>query len=150
MSQYVVFRMRDEYYGVPIEQVQAIEKVPELTKIPQAPHYVKGMSHIRGEITTVIDLKTLLEIGDVSKDESARVLLINIDDLRLGLLVDDAKEVLTVDSSTIEDPPQMVGGVDKEYISGVSKQDERLLILVNLEKVLNVSQVKEVKEAIEV
>ncbi|MFD2639479.1 chemotaxis protein CheW [Piscibacillus salipiscarius] len=149
MDQFVVFRMREEYYGVPIEQVQAIEKVPDITRVPQAPNYVKGIADIRNEVTTVIDLKELLQVGEVKKDASSRILLINLHGLHLGLMVDEAKEVLGIDTETVEDPPQMVGGIDQEYISAVSKQDDRLLVLVNLEKILNVHQIEEVKEAVE-
>lgn len=149
MDQYVVFRLREEYFGVPIEQVHAIEKIPELTKIPQAPTYVSGMAELRGEVTTVIDLRKLLGIGEINH-EHARALIVDIQGLRLGIMVDEAREVLNLDPSTIEDPPQMIGGIEKEYISGVSKQNERLLIVMNLEKVLNIKQVEEVKEVVEI
>ncbi|RPF53383.1 purine-binding chemotaxis protein CheW [Aquisalibacillus elongatus] len=149
MEKYVVFRMRDEYFGVPIHQVQAIEKVTDFTKVPQAPEYVKGITELRGEVTTVIDLRSLLNIGQTDTESEARILIVHVEGLRIGLMVDEAKEVVDLDEETIEQPPQMVGGVKEEYIQGVSKQQDRLLILVNLQKVLNVEQLEQVKEAVE-
>ncbi|WP_267195382.1 chemotaxis protein CheW [Filobacillus milosensis] len=145
----MVFRMRDEHFGVPIDQVQSIEKVTSFTKVPQAPDYVKGIVELRGEVTTVVDLRHLLEIGETEDSSETRILIVQVEGLKMGLLVDEAKEVIDVNDDSVEDPPQMVGGVEKEYIMGVSKQDDRLLILVHLHKVLDVEQIEEMKEAVQ-
>ncbi|TFB22782.1 chemotaxis protein CheW [Filobacillus milosensis] len=141
--------MRDEHFGVPIDQVQSIEKVTSFTKVPQAPDYVKGIVELRGEVTTVVDLRHLLEIGETEDSSETRILIVQVEGLKMGLLVDEAKEVIDVNDDSVEDPPQMVGGVEKEYIMGVSKQDDRLLILVHLHKVLDVEQIEEMKEAVQ-
>ncbi|GEL78207.1 chemotaxis protein CheW [Tenuibacillus multivorans] len=149
MEKNVVFRMRDEHFGVPIDQVQSIEKVTEFTKVPQAPNYIKGIVELRGEVTTVVDLRHLLDVGQTEHTSEARILIVQVEGLRIGLLVDEAKEVIDIDPNSVEQPPQMVGGVKKEYITGVAKHDDRLLILVHLKKVLDVEQIEEVREAVE-
>lgn len=149
MGKYVVFRMRNEFFGVPIDQVQSIEKVTNFTKIPQAPEYVNGIVELRGEVTTIVDLRRLLEIGQTDSTSEARILIVEVEGLRIGLLVDEAKEVIDLEDGFIEEPPQIIGGVKKEYITGVAKQTDRLLILVHLHKVLDIEQIEEVKEAVE-
>ncbi|MGM8215413.1 chemotaxis protein CheW [Bacillaceae bacterium W0354] len=144
-SKYIVFRMRDEQFAVNIDQVDAIERVSDFTKVPQAPDFMKGIVELRGDIISVVDLRQLLDIGETDLNHDPRIIIVNVQDLKIGLLVDEAKEVIDLDDSIIEEPPKMIGGVKKEYIHGVARLEDRLLIVMNLMNVLQMSDVEQIK-----
>ncbi len=146
-SKYVIFGMGDEQFAVNIEQVDSIERVSEMTKVPQAPHFMQGFTDLRGEVISVVDLKALLDIGTVDLSKDPRLIIAQIENLKIALLVDEAKEVLDLESDIVEEPPKMVGGVKKEYIQGVARLEDRLIIIMNMNNVLNVNEIEQIKAA---
>ncbi|MEQ6389242.1 chemotaxis protein CheW [Bacillaceae bacterium S4-13-58] len=138
----IVFELNTEKYGVNIEQVLSIERLQNLTQIPKSADYVKGILNLRGEIIPIIDLKNRLEIGYTEITDLTRVLIVSINSSKIGIMVDSATDVLDIDSSTINFPPAMVAGVGKDYISGVVTLQDKLLILLNLENVINAKEIK--------
>jgi len=146
-SKYVIFGMGDEQFAVNIEQVDSIERVSEMTKVPQAPHFMQGFTDLRGEVISVVDLKALLDIGTVDLSKDPRLIIAQIENLKIALLVDEAKEVLDLESDIVEESPKMVGGVKKEYIQGVARLEDRLIIIMNMNNVLNVNEIEQIKAA---
>src|SRR5690625_279807 len=146
-SKFVVFGMDDEQFAVNIEQVDSIERVGEITKVPQAPHFMQGFTELRSEVISVVDLKALLDIGTVDLSKDPRLIIAQIDDLKVALLVDEAKEVLDLDSDIVEKPPKMIGGVKKEYIQGVARLEDQLIIIMNMNNVINVDEIEQIKKA---
>ncbi|MDQ0159413.1 chemotaxis protein CheW [Alkalibacillus salilacus] len=136
MSKYIIFELNSERFAINIQQVRSIEKLPELTTMPQMPESMKGIFELRGAITPVIDLKEKLEMGQANNDEETRILILTIDEKPLGVIVDKATEVVDIDESTIEAPPEMVAGVDREYITGVAKSGEQLIVILDLDRIL--------------
>src|SRR5690625_3140404 len=146
-SKYVIFGMGDEQFAVNIEQVDSIERVSEMTKVPQAPNFMQGFTDLRGEVISVVDLKALLDIGTVDLSKDPRLITAQIENLKNALLVDEAKEVLDLESDIVEESPKMVGGVKKEYIQGVARLEDRLIIIMNMNNVLNVNEIEQIKAA---
>ncbi len=132
----VTFYLADEEYGVDVRLVQEIIRVAEITQIPRAPEFIKGVINLRGRIIPVVDLKRKLNLGDVEHTRQARIVVVKIKDRLLGLLVDGASQVLKVPVSTIEPAPEEVVEIDANYIRGVAKLEKRLIILVDLQKIL--------------
>jgi purine-binding chemotaxis protein CheW len=132
----VTFYLADEEYGVDVRLVQEIIRVAEITQIPRAPEFIKGVINLRGRIIPVVDLKRKLNLGDVEHTRQARIVVVKIKDRLLGLLVDGASQVLKVPVSTIEPAPEEVLEIDANYIRGVAKLEKRLIILVDLQKIL--------------
>lgn len=138
--QLVGFKIGKEYFGVDIASVQEIVRVPEITQVPETPFFVEGVINLRGRIVPVIDLRKRLRLGTAEKKRSNRVLIIEQNKRTVGLIVDSASEVLKLSSESIELPPEMITGVGVEYITGVGKLGEQIIILLELTKILDVKE----------
>ena len=130
------FFLAGEEYGVEVRQVQEIRRVTEITSVPRAPEFIRGVINLRGRILPVLDLRRRLALGEVAMDRVARIVVVRIKERLLGLLVDGASQVLKVKVSQIEPPPEEVLQQGGDYIRGVAKLDDRLIILVDLERLL--------------
>jgi len=133
----IVFQLADKEYAIPVSYVSGIEKLMHITRVPKTPHYVKGVINLRGVVTPIIDLRDRFGIVSTVNEETTRIIIIQLEDMEVGFVVDSANDVLDIQASTIEPQPEVVGSLEEEYISGVAKLDKRLLILLHLEKVLN-------------
>ncbi|WP_018660083.1 chemotaxis protein CheW [Heyndrickxia acidiproducens] len=143
MEKVIVFQLNDKEYAVPVQQVLSIEKLQHITRVPHTPPYVSGVINLRGVIIPVIDLKRrfAMESAQENAQESAekrscKFIIVNIADIEVGLLVDEATDVLDLDDGAIEPEPEVVNSSKEEYISGVANLNQRLLMLLNLDKVL--------------
>lgn len=133
----VIFQLKDEEYGVDVQQVQSIERMLHITRVPKMPDFVKGVINLRGVVTPIIDLKERFSIETTDYTESTRIIIVQVEDKEVGLIVDSANDVIDIPTDKIEQPPEVVGRIESDYIRGVAKLEERLLILLNLNKVLN-------------
>jgi purine-binding chemotaxis protein CheW len=137
------FYLDREEYGVDVRLVQEIRRVSEITTVPRAPDFIKGVINLRGRIIPVIDLKRKLGLGDVVVTKLSRIVVVTLKGRLIGLLVDGASQVLKVPVSLVEPPPEEVVQKGGDYLRGVAKLEKRLIILVDLEMVL----AKELREA---
>lgn len=145
LLQMVVFQLGGEEFGVEIMKVQEIIRMPEITQIPQSPEYVEGVINLRGKIIVVINLDTRFNLSSKDVDEHSRIIVVEIGDNVVGMIVDSVNEVLRINVSSIDPAPELVtSGVSREYITGVGKLDGRLLILLDLAKVLNKKEVENI------
>jgi len=135
--QFVVFRLGNEEYGIPITQVKEINRLIRTTKVPRSPAFVEGIINLRGQIIPIIDMKKRFDLPLTEYTEEARIIVIQVADHTFGVEVDSVSEVLRINSSDIEPAPHIVCGIDSRYITGVAKVGERLLILLDLDKLLN-------------
>jgi purine-binding chemotaxis protein CheW len=132
----IVFQLSDEEYGIPVQQVKSIEKMQHITRVPRTPKFVKGVINLRGVVTPIIDLRSRFDLSEEHYSENTRMIIVTHDSRDVGLIVDAANDVIDLPSSSIEPPPEVVGVVEADYIQGVAKVGSRLLIIMNLEKVL--------------
>ncbi|WP_099362997.1 chemotaxis protein CheW [Fredinandcohnia onubensis] len=132
----IVFSLEDEEYAIPVSQVRSIEKLQHITRVPRTEPFVKGVINLRGVVTPIIDLRTRFGMDETEYLDSTRIIIVATDDVEVGLIVDTANDVMDIPVDSIEPPPEIVGSVEVEYLEGVAKLDKRLLILLNLEKVL--------------
>src|SRR5690554_7567014 len=141
----IVFQLKDEEYGVEIEQVRSIERVLHITRVPRTPDFVKGVINLRGVVTPIIDLRSRFGIEEQDETDSTRVIIVTVNGMDVGLVVDAANDVIDIPAGTVEPPPEVVGGLEADYIRGVAKLEKRLLILLNLDKVLNAQEFEEIQ-----
>jgi len=134
--QLVVFKLDKEEYGVDIMQVQEISPYQKLTKVPNSPAFVDGIVNLRGDVIPVVSLKKKFNLIETEVTELTRLIVINNGNRRTGFVVDDASEVITISDKDIEEAPPMIVGADRKYIQGVGKVDKRILIVLNLHKLL--------------
>jgi purine-binding chemotaxis protein CheW len=142
----IVFQIKDEEYGVDVHQVRSIERLQEITRVPRTPVFVKGVINLRGVVTPVIDLRSRFDLEETKATDETRIIIVNANDLEVGMIVDSANDVIDVPSDSVEQAPKVVGGIDAEYLDGVAKLEKRLLILLNLEKVLNPEEIIALRE----
>jgi purine-binding chemotaxis protein CheW len=133
----IVFQLKDEEYAIPVQQVRSIEKVQHITRVPRTSKFVKGVINLRGVVTPIIDLRERFGIEALPFNEQTRIIIVALDEIEVGLIVDAANDVLDIPTKSIEPPPEVIEAVESDYINGVAKVGKRLLILLNLEKVLN-------------
>ena len=139
--QLVVFNIGDEEFGVEIMNVQEIIRMTNITKIPQAPDYVRGIINLRGKIVIVINLNDIMGTDGREQDEDTRIIVAEMGDNIVGFIVDSATEVLRLLKSSVEPAPAIIANrINTEYVRGVGKIDDRLLILLNLRKILSESE----------
>jgi purine-binding chemotaxis protein CheW len=135
--QLVSFNIGTEEFGVEILKVQEINRMVEITKVPQAPHYVEGVINLRGKVIPIIDLRKRFNLDVKEYDKNTRIVVVDISGSIMGMIVDAVSEVLRLPSSTIEPPPEIVTGLNAEYIKGVAKLEDRLLIFLDLSRVID-------------
>jgi len=147
LKQFVVFKLGNEEYGVNIHQVKTIERLMEITRVPQAPDFVEGVVNLRGEVVPVIDLRKRFGLPERTNTDNTRIIIVSIEDITVGMIVDSATEVLQISEESIDPAPSIIGSIDLDYIDGVGKIDGRLLILLNLRKVLKSEEINELEKA---
>ena len=135
----IVFQLMNKEYAIPVSQVRGIEKLQHITRVPNAVHFVKGVINLRGVVTPIIDLRARFGLSEEGYTDSTRVIIVALEDNEVGLIVDAANDVLDIPSTRIEPQPEVVGTEESEFITGVAKLEKRLLILLDLEKVLDPS-----------
>ena len=143
--QLVTFKLENEEFGVDILKVQEINKMMNITKIPNAPTFIEGVINLRGKIIPIIDLRKRLGFHNRVYDKSTRIIVVELDGLVLGFIVDSVSEVLRILGNTIEPPPSIVAGIESDYIEGVGKLNDRLLILLELKKIFASPERKEIE-----
>jgi len=136
-KQLVIFELADEFYGVDIACVESIIKMQEITRMPKSPVFVEGVTNLRGKVLPVIDLEKRFEIPGRERDHDTRIMVVNIDQLEVGMIVSAVSEVLTIDDSSVEPAPPIVTTINSNFISGIARIDERLVILLDLNQVLS-------------
>lgn len=144
LIQLVGFNLGDEEFGVDILKVQEINRMVDITKVPQSPDFVEGVINLRGEIIPVIDLRKRFGLSKKDPDRHTRIIVAEVGENTIGFVVDAVSEVIRIKSSTVEPPPQIVKGQQADYIQGVGKLDDRLLMLLDIEKVLTRSEISHI------
>jgi purine-binding chemotaxis protein CheW len=130
--QVATFLCGAEEYGVDISQIQEIIRVVEVTRLPRTPDYVDGVINLRGQLIPIIDLRTRLGLQRAERTKNTRIIISDIGTKQVGIVVDSASEVLTIPLEAIEQAPEIMGGADGDYIQGVGKVGNRLVILLDL------------------
>ena len=145
--QLVSFLLGEEEFGADILMVQEIIRVQPITRVPNAPYFVEGVINLRGKVIPIIDLRKRLNVSGTKDSRKIRIIVVDIDGKITGFIVDAVSQVLRIPRSTIEPPPSIVvAGIESEYITGVSKLDDKLLILLDFSKILTKHERQELAE----
>jgi len=131
---------------VDILKVQEINRMVEITRVPNSPDYVEGVINLRGKVIPIIYMRKRLGMPAKPLDKDTRIIVVEIDKKVIGFIVDSVNEVLRINKSITEPPPSMVAGIDSDFITAIAKLEDRLLILLDLEKILTKSEVDEIKK----
>ncbi|SHH40177.1 purine-binding chemotaxis protein CheW [Caloranaerobacter azorensis DSM 13643] len=144
-KQYVIFKIGNEEYGIDIMNVKEIGPYQKSVKVPNAPSFVEGIINYRGNVIPIISLHKRFNIEQKDIDNNTRIIVINLKDKQIGFIVDEASQTIRLNDKDIDPAPDIVVGIDSKYIIGVGKLDERLIILVDLEKILTEDEKKKIE-----
>lgn len=145
MLQLVSFKLQDEEFGVDILSVQEIIRMQPITAVPNAPVFVEGVINLRGRVIPIIDLRKRFGLKHKGHDKATRIVVVMIEQITVGLVVDEVSEVLRLSADTVEPPPPIVAGIESDYIKGVGKLEDRLLILLDINKILSKEEKKDLE-----
>lgn len=145
--QYLVFSLGTEEYAVDILKVQEIRGYDNVTRVANAPPFIKGVSNLRGLIVPIVDLRIKFDLADAAYDDNTVVIVVNIDGRVVGIVVDRVSDVMTLGPERIRPAPEFGVNVPLDYIHGLGDLDDRMLILVDIEKLLNSREMALVDEA---
>ncbi len=145
LLQLVSFKIGEEEFGVDILKVKEINRILKITKVPNAPTFVKGVVNLRGRIIPVVDLRSRLGMPSIEYNGKTRIVVVELENRTVGFIVDEVSEVLRIPRDITEPPPEMVANVDTDYITAVGKLEDRLLILLDLDKIFNFEEVKQLE-----
>jgi purine-binding chemotaxis protein CheW len=145
--QLVVFELANEFYGINIAVVESIIKMQEITQLPQTPAYIKGVTNLRGTVLPVIDLRIRFGLETQEHTRQTRVIIVTMGTVKVGLMVDGVSEVLRVSDESIEPLPPMINSVNSDFLKGIVRLEDRLLILLEVEKVLDLEGQASLAEA---
>ena len=140
LLQLVSFKIGNEEFGIDILNVQEIIKTVQITKVPNSPSFVEGIINLRGKVIPVIDLRSRLNLEKKAQDKDTRIIVVDISSKTVGFIVDEVNEVLRIPKSITEAPPEMVTSRNSQYITAVGKLDDRLITLIDLQKILSVDE----------
>jgi purine-binding chemotaxis protein CheW len=134
--QLVVFQLGAELYGVEIARVHEIIRLQAVTRVPRAPAFVEGVINLRGKVIPVVDLRRRFGLPSAEHTRASRIVVVEIGDQVVGTIVDGVSEVLRVNTAIVEPPSPVVAGVDSEYLHGIARLPDRLVILLDLDRIL--------------
>jgi len=147
--QLVTFTLGGEEYAVDILKVQEINRMKEITRVPNAPYYVEGVINLRGKVIPVVSLRKFFGLPEEEERSKQKIMIMDIQGTTIGLIVDTVSEVLRISSSIVEPPPSMTYSVSTEFISGIAKLEDRLIILLDMDKLIGKEETASMVEATE-
>ncbi|VBB06562.1 Hypothetical protein LUCI_1798 [Lucifera butyrica] len=143
--QLVIFRLSQEEYGLPITKVQEINRLVPITKLPQTPSFVEGIINLRGRIIPVIDLRKRFQLPMLEHSDDTRIIIVEVNGQTVGITVDAVTEVIRLAADAVEPPPPTFV-LDSQYIHGVGKVEGRLVILLDIDKILTTQEAIALRE----
>jgi purine-binding chemotaxis protein CheW len=143
----LTFTLGNEEYGIDILKVQEIRGYDAVTTIANAPEFIKGVINLRGIIVPIVDMRIKFKLGNVTYDETTVVIILNVANRVVGMVVDGVSDVITLKAEQIRPAPEFGGSLDTQYLQGLGTVDERMLILVDIEKLMTSGDMELVEAA---
>lgn len=146
LTQLISFMVGKEEYGLEILTVKEVIRIREITRIPKAPVFVKGIINLRGDVIPIIDLREKFGLEIQEYTTMTRVIIVEVDGKSIGMVVDSVSQVIRIEKDQVEPPPPLIGGISAEYLRGVGKIGEKLIIMLNIDKILTVDEKIDLKK----
>ena len=136
ITQHVSFQLGNEEYGVEIVKVQEIIRMQDITRVPQMPDFIEGVINLRGNIIPIIDLRKRFALNVSEQTVETRIVVVSVEGRMVGVVVDRVSEVLKFSERQIEPPPAVIAGIGREYLRGIGKVGDRLIVLLDVDRIL--------------
>jgi len=135
--QLVTFKIEHEEFAIEINHIQEINRMSEITRVPNSPDFVSGVINLRGRIIPVINMRKRFGFPEKEPDKNTRIIVVELGEIIVGFIVDAVHEVIRIPKNITEPPPSLVAGIGSEYITSVAKLENRLLIILDIERILH-------------
>ncbi len=145
--QFVVFTINGEEFGLNIENISSIEKMLDIFKIPNTPDYIEGLANLRGKVLTIFNLRRRFNMASPEFDENTKIIIANTSVSEIGVIVDGVREIIKVEDNEFDPAPEALNNAKDRFLSGTAKVGSRLILMLDLEKVLTEEDVKLAKKA---
>lgn len=145
-DKYLSFRLGDEEYGIEIQHIIEIIVMQEITKVPDMPNFIIGVINLRGNVISVMDIRKRFGLESREFDDRTCIIVVRINNISIGLIVDTVNEVVDIPESQIDPPPRTHSGIGSNYIQGMGKIGEKVKILLDIEKILYEEELNQIKE----
>lgn len=145
--QYVVFTINGEEFGLNIENISSIERMLDIFKIPNAPDYIEGLANLRGRVITIFNLRRRFNLPCPEFDEDTKIIIANSSTSEIGIIVDGVREIIKVEDDEFDPAPESLNNIRDRFLSGTAKLGNRLILMLDLEKVLTEAEIKPAKKA---
>ena len=142
LEKYLTFIVDEEVYGLEILKVREIVAMIHISKVPLVPNYVKGVINLRGKVIPVIDIRLKFDMKDIDYDEHTTIIIVDIEDLSVGFIVDETSEVVKIDKSNLMPPPKFGTGIDTSFLKSMAKTEENITMIVDLEKLFSSEEIE--------
>ena len=145
--QYVVFTIDGEEFGLNIENISSIERMLDIFKIPNAPDYIEGLSNLRGRVLTIFNLRKRFNLPCPEFEENTKIIIANTSSSEIGVIVDGVREIIKVEDNEFDPVPEALNNIRDRFLSGTAKVGNRLILMLDLEKVLTEEEIKLARKA---
>ncbi len=142
LRQFISFSVGEEEYGLELLRVKEVIRIREITWLPKAPTFVKGIINLRGDVIPIIDLRDKFGLPAKENTAMTRVIVVEVEGRLMGMVVDSASQVVRIPADQIDPPPPVLGGFSQEFITGVGKMEDKLVILLNIDAILTVDEIQ--------
>lgn len=144
-QRFLTFALGQESYAVPLAKVREVIALGEITKVPNTPPHFKGIMNLRGQVISVVDLRVKFKMKDISTTPESAIIILDLNPLCLGIIIDSVEAVLPVNEENMSPPPDIETGINTDYIKGIARVDKRLLLILDIEKTLSVEDLVAMK-----
>lgn len=144
-NRYLVFTLNGESFGIPLLKVKEVIGMTDVTSIPYAPSHFKGIMNLRGQVISVIDLRLKMQMKRADITGETSIIIIDLAPIFLGVIVDDVHSVMAIESANMSAAPDVEGQMKTRYLTGVAKKDKKLILLLDVDRILNVDDIKAIK-----
>ncbi|MCK5110373.1 MAG: purine-binding chemotaxis protein CheW [Arcobacteraceae bacterium] len=142
LEKYLTFLVDDEIYGLEILKVREIVAMLHISKVPLVPDYVKGVINLRGKVIPVIDIRLKFKMEDINYDEHTTIIIVDVDDISVGFIVDETSEVVKIKQENLMPPPKFGTGIDTSFLKSMAKTEANITMIVDLEKLFSSDEIK--------
>jgi purine-binding chemotaxis protein CheW len=141
LEKYLTFIVDEEIYGLEILKVREIVAMMHISKVPLVPNYVKGVINLRGKVIPVIDIRLKFNMEDIEYDDHTTIIIVDIDDISIGFIVDKTSEVIKIDKSNLMPPPKFGTGIDTSFLKSMAKTSDNITMIVDLDKIFSSDEI---------
>lgn len=148
VHQLIKFAVADLTFGIEITQIHQILKPQEIFKVPNTPPFIEGLLNLRGRVLTVFNLRKRFGMEARANDGNTKIIIVNMNDVLIGFIVDSVTEIVRLNEEEFEDTPPSLHGIDRKYLSGVGKMGDKLIMILDLTKVLSSEEEAQVRKVV--